>query len=694
MAMTFDTLMPSFLARSGAPLHGQTSSFSARKGALPRLALLLALGISSACKGQTAEGGASGGGDGGGGSSGSITVSPLGDAHIGPQDALDPARLLRTYVLSNGTSEPLSWEVRLSEPWLSLAGPESGVLAPGESVEVLVDVDPYTASKSEIEPAVAEVVFLASGTGAVLGTCTVTIESSFALQSSGWTTFAPSADTHTVFVSSSGGDDRNDGLSPATAKRTIAAAKELLRHGFPDWLLLKRGDVWQESLGQWKKSGRSPGEPMLVSTYGAAPDRPLLRTGTRGGIWTNGGGGSPSTVDYLAVVGLHLLPDGYTGGGDCVGAQFFQPGSNLLIEDCKIEGYSTDLVFQGYGGRHTDFRLRRSVIVDAYNDHSTGEHSQGLYVYGVDGLLIEENVFDHNGWSETVPGANADIYSHNLYIDNGNTGIVVRGNLIANGSSHGLQLRCGGSVVNNLFVRNSISLLVGGGNNPEAGGVRAEVFGNVILDGKNIDAANPRGWGMVFSNLSSGRVAYNVVANNELGAQPAAMILDGDEVGDNGLGVGVHDTAIVGNIFYNWGGGILVEGTPSQITNLRFLRNDIQNATLPAPLLEHFAAGTTAAIHSRRNRFFNQVVPTNAWTEIEHVPRSLDYWMAQVGDTTSVVERVTYDEPERSLESYNVLIGGPYSYEAFLAEARRQSSTHWRLVYMASQANRYIRAGF
>src|SRR5690606_16339245 len=63
---------------------------------------------------------------------------------------------------------------------------------------------------------------------------------------SGWTVVEPSVDTRTIYVSSSAGDDSNDGLSAATAKRTIHAAKSLLRDGSPDWLLLKRGDTFTD----------------------------------------------------------------------------------------------------------------------------------------------------------------------------------------------------------------------------------------------------------------------------------------------------------------------------------------------------------------------------------------------------------------------------------------------------------------
>jgi hypothetical protein len=102
----------------------------------------------------------------------------------------------------------------------------------------------------------------------------------------GWTVIAPCADTITVHVSSSTGDDGNDGLSPAKAKRSIAAGVGLLRDRHPDHLLLKRGDTWKEGLGHWKKSGRSAEEPMLVSTYGSAAERPRLLTGAEGAIRT------------------------------------------------------------------------------------------------------------------------------------------------------------------------------------------------------------------------------------------------------------------------------------------------------------------------------------------------------------------------------------------------------------------------
>ncbi len=105
----------------------------------------------------------------------------------------------------------------------------------------------------------------------------------------GWTIFTPSADTRLLYVSSSAGDDAAGvayaaadaavgadpfrPVGPVHAFKTIAAAQKLAREGFPDWVLLKRGDSWRENPGV--RSGRSASEPSLIAAYGDGP-RPVL----------------------------------------------------------------------------------------------------------------------------------------------------------------------------------------------------------------------------------------------------------------------------------------------------------------------------------------------------------------------------------------------------------------------------------
>jgi hypothetical protein len=73
---------------------------------------------------------------------------------------------------------------------------------------------------------------------------------------SGWSIITPSEDSRLIYVSSSLGDDEtaefyaprdiDDIEDPGLIKpfKTIEAAMRYARDGFPDWVLLRRGDIW------------------------------------------------------------------------------------------------------------------------------------------------------------------------------------------------------------------------------------------------------------------------------------------------------------------------------------------------------------------------------------------------------------------------------------------------------------------
>ena len=110
----------------------------------------------------------------------------------------------------------------------------------------------------------------------------------------GWTVFKPDTKGLIMYVSSSAGDDAtgkacspndpavgNNPFLPAGAVKpfkTIAAALKNAREGQPDWVLLKKGDEWKEDLGTLP-NGRDNTAPFLMSAYGDAPARPVLRVG-------------------------------------------------------------------------------------------------------------------------------------------------------------------------------------------------------------------------------------------------------------------------------------------------------------------------------------------------------------------------------------------------------------------------------
>jgi hypothetical protein len=375
---------------------------------------------------------------------------------------------------------------------------------------------------------------------------------SVSLDANGWTNVGPSSDTQVIYVSNSAGNDSNTGLSSSAPVQTLAKGIALLRTGKPDWLLLNRGDTWNAGLGSWSKSGRSTSEPMLISSYGTGP-RPVLKTGGGNGLDE----ANAATVNYLDIIGLEFYassrdPNSVDFSGspvaDTTGIRWLGPSNGFLIEDSVFRFFATNLILQTYAGVVQNVTIRRSAIVDAYS--SSGAHSQGIYAQGVIGLLIEENVVDHNGWNTSVIGAQQTKFNHNVYINTTNTNVVFRNNISANASSHGIQLRPGGIATGNLFVRDPLGLLVGG--------AASTISGNVFLEGNDIDAANPRGFG-IDVNPSTGPidVSDNVIAHD---ASAAAF---GHAVG---LASGTTGVSVANNIIYSWRGGILNYGSGNTIS--------------------------------------------------------------------------------------------------------------------------------
>lgn len=213
----------------------------------------------------------------------------------------------------------------------------------------------------------------------------------------GWTVFEPSKDTRIIYVSSSEGRDSNDGRSPRTPKRTVKAAKALLRNGRPDWLLFKRGDVWKdETLGFWSKSGRAHAEPMVLAGYGDSRARPRFDASS---VWWKAHQGGAREIRHLSIVGLHPYfyrkdPKHPEFTGQNVAAfQWLVNGGDILFEDNYFEYGAPSLQLEPTLG----FALRRNIFAKAY---SLNSHAQGLYTHIKAPLLIEENLFYHGGWSD------------------------------------------------------------------------------------------------------------------------------------------------------------------------------------------------------------------------------------------------------------------------------------------------------
>ena len=251
----------------------------------------------------------------------------------------------------------------------------------------------------------------------------------------------PAPNTTIYYVSASSGDDAtgkgysakdpvvgSDPFHPAGAPatfKTITAAIAASTQFQPDWVLLKRGDTWEDGKGETfpitLKTGASTLAPMLLAAYGGdGCTRPRLLTGTNGGINQCCHGFSYFAVSDLeiyshlrdpAVVGVDKLTVTKAGSGisfDGPGPQPQVPPnpeppavlcrdapgqkcglySGVLIQNCWIRFHATNIVFTG-DGYYADVVIRNNLVTDAYD--SGGAHSQGMFGDHLVGLQLTNN---------------------------------------------------------------------------------------------------------------------------------------------------------------------------------------------------------------------------------------------------------------------------------------------------------------
>lgn len=503
--------------------------------------------------------------------------------------------------------------------------------------------------------------------------------------SDGWTPLVQSADSRVIYVSSSDGSDSNNGLSADAPLRTIAAGYAKMRHTLPDWLLLKRGDTFNEPLGLMTKSGRSSLEPMVIGTYGSNPERPLLLTGTTDGLNRSPTTNSPAKVENLAVVGLHFSTSNRTAAAGGTGFSWVGGGTNILIEDCMFEAYGFGISIDGYDSRVQNVKIRRSIVVDSY---LTSFHSSGLYMQKADNITIEECLFDHNGWKEGV--APATIFNHNVYVDMMCTNLVMQGNIIAEASSHGAQMRPGGVCSDNIFIRNPIALQMGFGglqagadSDPDQPAV-IDCRRNIFLEGRDIAPDLPRGWGLVVQWTTGGTIVENVFAGNT-GGYPDIIELDGSK------GAGVFQVSIQNNVAYNWAGPMRFTGDRTKLDRNSVTGNVIQYPGVTSDfLMEHNPLTNLGQFTMANNRYFRGG-GTSGWFQ---PGTNLSGYKANFGDTTSTVAQVPLVAPNRTIATYSSSVGGSGSFEDFMIQARRQSRYNWREQYRAVNIVPYFRQGF
>ncbi len=540
-------------------------------------------------------------------------------------------------------------------------------------------------------------------------------QNSLPKDSNGWTLFTPSVDSRIVYVSESTGDDAtgasysaNDseiGDDPFTPGgviqpfKTIAAAFGAVRAGYPDWVLLKRGDTWYES-GQ-VKVGKSAEEPFLFGAYGTGTKRPLLKTGADGGINV-----CCKNTSYWAVAGISFYAhtrdkdsDEFTSHAGKTGFNVYTgedyTASGILIEDCMFRWYRNNVI-QG-PGTLDDIVVRRNVITDNYD---TSAHSQGLYTNNVS-MLLEENVFDHNGWYQQSINADSDpsegqatMFNHNTYFSQAH-GVTFRGNIFLRASSIGNKWTANSraentpdiTIENNLYVEGEIGISMGGN---KAGPFRFKnirIADNVMLDiGRGQPTNRTLGWGIDIQEWDSGTVSNNYLLHN------TSTVVNNVYAINLCGGAGTRGVAITGNTIYGMTTGSSLFSVKDTVSGCTVSENSIQGSGSNGRLM-NTGTYTGDGVLFSGNTYFSERAEAE-WFTMPDGRGNLSSWSSFSGETGAKKERMEYPDPDRTVELYNAHLGNEGTFEAFIAEVRSQSKIKWQPEYTAAAINNWIRAGF
>lgn len=236
------------------------------------------------------------------------------------------------------------------------------------------------------------------------------------------------------YVSSSSGDDNNDGLTPEKAWKTIGKVSSYASNFVPgDIIAFKRGDVWNDE--KYYSSTHSSGtsvNPITYTAYGTGA-KPIFNVHTSKPLsWTSLGSNKWSAPTSLAPRRV------FKNGTELLMAQTFgllgTDGSGYFSESSKITVYSTTnpnldtfswsnftyiIYFDNVdyitwdnidfrGGHNSSIQIRKNNSNWVIKNCNIGKNaSEGVVIQNSNYITIEDNNIDANfivDMSRIVPG--------------------------------------------------------------------------------------------------------------------------------------------------------------------------------------------------------------------------------------------------------------------------------------------------
>lgn len=277
-----------------------------------------------------------------------------------------------------------------------------------------------------------------------------------------------------------------------------------------DQVLLAKGGAWIVATNSPSCASCVVGNGLLYSTYtpiwGPGTAKPLILPSSNSAIavFINNPGGADYTWS-----GWHFKGNGTT--QTSIGFYVFTGATNITLDGVEVDGW-LDGIISREGSGSANFILRNSSVHDNLDIGFLG---------GGDGVLIENNTFDNNGYFTGSTG------SHNVYLSAGNPvtipgrKVIVRGNTLTrsvqtSGSCNAVSLVAHsafyGLVIENNIVDESADVsgalptcygiaISAGDHTPNERYEGAIIRGNKVINVGNI-------------GISVGNCPYCVVENN------------------------------------------------------------------------------------------------------------------------------------------------------------------------------------
>ncbi|MDG1819167.1 MAG: hypothetical protein P8H31_04980 [Porticoccaceae bacterium] len=543
---------------------------------------------------------------------------------------------------------------------------------------------------------------------------------------SGWSIITPSEDSRLIYVSSSLGDDETaefyaprdiaDIEEPGLIKpfKTIEAANANTREGYPDWILLLRGDVWEVHENIQLNTGRSKNERSVVTSYGAGDQRPIIKSDANETfrIWSH--------RKYIAITGLAIYAytrdpasSEFSGWGqvtESIAVRMYSPKESamgtVLLEDNDFNYFSKGIAING-GGDVLDVVIRRNTIRNSYSER---DHSQGIYASHAS-VLLEENVFDHNGWyKKQVDSGNekyegqANVFNHNTYFSEAFHTKFIRNIFLRSSSiqnkwaansdkdtgvdsiiSHDLW------VEDNVYVGGEIGISAGGNTDYDTGPRWKDItiINNVMLAiGRDQPTNRTLGWNIDATDWDGGLICGNYILHTD-NLQVTNLL--GIRLNGHSNDVTISENTIHGLITPNPSsktGAISINSDPKE--NIRISGNNIQ---LVGSNMRVLMADQLDSVVLEENKYYSGLDSTE-WFHSQGVSYDIDAWRPVSGDTNSTVVQDSFLEPKRTFEAYLSSIGLSQSINDFSQQVANQSKNNWSRDFTAQSVIEYIRDGY